>query len=278
MESLKATIISHEFVDNIMPNLSLTGVKIFLVIARLTTGFAGETRKYIPLDEIMNRVKLSIDAVKPAMKELEEKCIILIEHRRGRGNANGYTINYQIENLQNKRGVINNGFKKGGLEPSIHGFGNDLFLESPAPEQPRAAMPPPDKPAKLKPVKHKRSDEELTAFKELWDVFEKAIGCKIAGKDAAMEAKSIWELIDRKRDGNGGLAELKEIVCKFIEMRKNPPDGLEYLGKLLPLPHILNSTRTWLNVTTQEVVTDRTPTKEETAEYVKSIREKCGKK
>jgi hypothetical protein len=192
---------------------------------------------------------------------------------------NSYDVNFETL-IKGKDSLRKDSLRKDSLGKeieTIHGFSNDLFLVSPpCPEEKTATPSPSVKASKLS--KPKRSDEERAAHAEIWATFEKALGCKIAGKDAALEAKSIWELIDRKRDGNGGLAELKEIVYKFIEMRKSPPDGLEYLGKHPPLPHILNSTRTWLNVTTKEIVADRTPTKEETAEYVKSIREKCGKK
>jgi len=271
MQAMNVTIIPNEFITEYMKRLPMACSLIYVVLCSHSCGHI-ESVEAMTTKDILGYLKISRKTMTDAMKTLEAEGLIKIYEGGGRGKQNGYVVCMEKQTRQNipsNKNLVNFG--------TIHGFSNDLFLASPPCPEEKTATPSPTAKV-LKPSKPKRSDEEWTVFHDLWAVFEKSIGCKIAGKDAAMEAKSIWELIDRKRDGNGGLVELKEIVCKFIEMRKNPPDGLEYLGKLLPLPHILNSTRTWLNVTTKEITADRTPTKEETAEYVKGIREKCGKK
>lgn len=266
--------VENQYIVNFMGKLTPTCDRIFLIICFNAWGHYAKNPGPMKMGDIIEVAGLSKPTVIKAIKELEDHALIKVVRVRGRGKINSYDVDFETL-IKGKDSLRKDSLGK-EIE-TIHGFSDDLFLTSPPCPEEKTATPSPTAKV-LKLSKPKRSEEEWAAFHDLWAVFEKAIGCKISGKDAALEAKSIWELIDRKRDGNGRLSELKEIVCKFIEMHKSPPDGLEYLGKLLPLPHILNSTRTWLNVTTKEIAVDRTPTKEETAEYVKSIREKCGKK
>jgi hypothetical protein len=218
--------------------------------------------------------QLSASRVSEIISGLNEKKYIRIEYERDGKQIKKRTI-WVVEKPDG--GIRDSGEGYSENRIGVFGKGEREITNKEIPNRENKDIAPtasPDEPAKQKVEKPKRPDEERSAHAELWSVFETALGCKIAGKDATLEAKSIWELIDRKKDGNGGLTELKEIVKKFIEFTKEPPDGLEYLGKCLPLPHILNSTRTWLNVTAKEVHVDRLPTKEETKALVAAVCEK----
>jgi hypothetical protein len=159
----------------------------------------------------------------------------------GRGHKSGYVINMAYYSRNIKPGIAN--LENKG---AFNGFREPLLLESGIEQN---APVSPDKPAKLtKKKSSKRSEEEKAAHAEIWEAFEKHLGCKLTGRDAALEAKSIWELIDRVNNGNGWRKELMETVRRFLEYTKTPPKGMDYLKNCQPLPHILNSTRTWLRM------------------------------
>jgi DNA-binding Lrp family transcriptional regulator len=273
LKAIEVTLIQNEFIDEHLKHIEGAAVKVFLYVARYTYGDMDETRPVKKM-EIAEKIGLSEKSVYNALKELTDRQLVVVVRNKGRGACNGYRINNARQILPGKNYPVNKG--------ALHGSEEPLLFESPAPEQPTsAATPPPDKPARVvKKQPNKRTEEEHEVHDELWNLFERALGVKITGKSAPLEAKSIWELIDYMNNGNGWRKEIKAVVERFIEYCKNPPEGFEYLAKCLPLPHILISPRTWMKFSVPVEETSE-PTIEDTRAYVAALREsgviKCRK-
>lgn len=265
--------VMYKFAFEEMGKLSVYCHSIFLKIACHSFGHFTESAP-ITKENILKDIGFSDRAGRDAINTLQENGYIIISRGGGRGKKTSYEINLARYAMINKHGA-----QRGSLEGTVHGFEKHLELGQPADNKPHeTATPPPDKPAgQGKSKKHKRSDEEHEVFDDIWKTFETAIGKKMTGKAAALEAKEIWYLIDTMNNGNGWKSDIKEMVSRFIRYQKDPPEGMEYLSKCPPLPHILTSARTWLRMTTD--IPDDKPkaaTLEETMDLVEKVKEKYG--
>ena len=262
--------ITYLFIENDMGKLPMCCHSVFFKIAYHSFGHMDET-KLVTKKMICDGIGINERTVREALKTLEEKSIIIIGHGGGRGKRNGYKINMEYFSRNNLPGKIN--LENKG---TVHGFQKPLELGQGSEQKPistPAALPSASPPAVVlkKNNRKKRSKEETEMKDEIWLMFEDALGAKITGKSAALEAKSIWELIDMMNNGNGWKSDIKEMVSRFISYIKDPPEGFEYLRKCLPLPHILVSPRTWLKMTIKPPEEKKLPTLEETEKYMNDL-------
>ena len=271
-------------VDYEMKNLSPFDVVVFLVIARHSWGHI-DMLKPIERNDIQSKANMSERSIFKSLSSLQEKGMIKIHSGGGRGKKTVYAINLdyfdkiiQRElNIETKKTLhhiqcITNTVYKG----AVHASELPLELGQGSEQKPistPAALPSASPPAVVlkKNNRKKRSKEETEMKDEIWLMFEDALGAKITGKSAALEAKSIWELIDMMNNGNGWKSDIKEMVSRFISYIKDPPEGFEYLRKCLPLPHILVSPRTWLKMTIKPPEEKKLPTLEETEKYMNDL-------
>jgi len=248
MQPLNSTLLPNEFIDEYLPVLPGSCVAVFLFLARMTTGFARDVREQWTKAEIAERSGYTEKIVNDAINVLKEEGLVCVKATAGgRGRGNSYSLNYDPE----KRGVEIRGVKKTPVKiGALHGFSNDLFLDRPAPEQPtRPATPvapatPPQALKQTKPSKSKRSDEEKMAFDATWKAFE-AGGQKLSG---SLQAKSIWEMIDRVKDRSDWPKFLARMTGKFIEILSKKPKGVECISSQPRLPHILAGEKIWARV------------------------------
>jgi hypothetical protein len=141
--------VTYLYIDNEMRTLDPYCHSIFFKIARHSFGHYEKARP-ITKEIIFNDIGFQDRAAREAINILEARGLIKVERGGGRGHKTEYGINMAYYAKLNKHGAESSAFAG-----AFHDSGMPLFLESPAPEQPRAAEPPPDKPAKLKPAKRK---------------------------------------------------------------------------------------------------------------------------
>jgi DNA-binding transcriptional regulator GbsR (MarR family) len=247
MKQINAVIIPTEFIDEYLKTLTLPEVKVFIILCRLTTGYAANIREYISLEELCDKSGLSIDAVKPALKNLEIREIIKVEHRRGRGKTNGYTINYT-----NKTGVLNPPFKNPCLKPPLHDFEKPINIIERAVDDPVPASPVPSASKKRRASsipKQKKSNEERDAFKAVYAVFEKKRGAFEPGVKSR-EMKAIWELIDKAKavESIGWVDLLVKMTSEFCRIKESDRKEDKFLANRPFLPSSLNSPGIWPRV------------------------------
>lgn len=222
------TQVPNEVFDVLMKELSPNEFKILMVIVRKTIGFHKQTDR-IPFSQFMeatgikNRTTLSEN-----LKKLKEKEIIF-------GTESvpcRYGLNADWYGNRTKTGTE--------IVPETSETGTEIVLskESNINKKENIVAPP------LVLVKQKRSEEEKTAFDATWKAFEKD-GQKLSG---ALQAKSIWEMIDRVRDRSDWPHYLERIVNKFFDILSKRPKGMECISSQPRLPHILAGPKIWARV------------------------------
>jgi len=263
--------VTYLYIDNEMRTLDPYCHSIFFKIARHSFGHY-KNAKPITKEIIFDGIGFHDRAARDAINALEKRGLIKVERGGGRGRKTEYGINLAYYATFDKPGAKSHAFEGAFSTSDL-----PLLMSGPEPEKPTGAVTPsPDAEPPAKQVRkqsRKRSDEEQEAFDDTWKAFESAIGCKLTGKDAALEAKSIWEIIDRVNNGNGWRNDLKEIVERFLKTVKNPPHEFEYLRKCVPLPHLLNSSRTWLRFMARPAG-EKTPTIDDTKAFFAELKKK----
>lgn len=86
------TQVPNDFIDNYVPKLSHSAVRVFLVITRQTIGWHKDT-DFVSHSQLSKKTGLSINAIKKAVKELVYLDLLKVEP----GNCKGQITKYEIK-------------------------------------------------------------------------------------------------------------------------------------------------------------------------------------
>ena len=90
------TQVPNDFIDNYVPKLSHSAVRVFLVITRQTIGWHKDT-DFVSHSQLSKKTGLSINAIKKAVKELVNIDLLEVEP----GNYKGKITKYEIKFVSN---------------------------------------------------------------------------------------------------------------------------------------------------------------------------------
>lgn len=238
--------VCYYYTDNDMKRLPPACAVMFLAIARHTFGHIKKVRS-ISTKDIMEKVNLTPKTARKAAGILVEEGIIEpYSSSGGRGRQNEYIIRedyYTREKIPSKKNLV----KIGAVSSSEIGISLEEGNQTPS-VLPSASP----RPRKV----NKKTPAEIAVKNRLWSQFETRYGHPFTNGTSAVQAKSIWELIERaqgeiefqKKRGieRGNWEEyLDVVIAKFFEIHDTKPKDMECVWSHPPLPNLLNSAKIW---------------------------------